>query len=237
MVDYKNVIQGSWQGMEKFDGRNLRDKVYDVIRLEILEGRLAWGQRIDVRNIADNLRVSTQPIRDAIMRLAQEGLITVQERHGTFVTPITSRYLTEVNQVREMFETFGVSCAPLLTSDLEQLALRLEEMDQVTRTEHCDYMVYNEHDFIFHQTLVELSHNDTMITLYRRLHPHYLYSMILYRYPAAVEQFLLRDHQDHGQIVKYLQRNNRQQAQGVISHHIKRSTEKILAIMEQPPSS
>ena len=91
------------------DIRNLKEQVYDEIRLDILSGRLAQGQRVSATDLAKRFNISSQPVRDAIIRLTEEGLIYVRPRRGTFVTTINPDRVVELNSAREMIETFSLN--------------------------------------------------------------------------------------------------------------------------------
>ena len=94
----------------------LRDAAYDRLRGWILDGTLAPGEPLRDEALADALGMSRTPVREALARLAEEGLVSTTPTRRTFVSPVT------LAQAREVY--------PIVVS-LEALALRLA-LPQVT---------------------------------------------------------------------------------------------------------
>src|SRR6202012_2880791 len=67
----------------------LRENVYETRRSDILPCRLARGDDMREQELAERYAVSRQPVREALLRLAREHLVTVQPRQGYRVNPIS----------------------------------------------------------------------------------------------------------------------------------------------------
>src|SRR5258708_10935779 len=67
----------------------LRDNVYDSLRTDILTCRIAPGDDMREQELAERYAVSRQPVREALLRLEREHLVTVQPRQGYRVNPIS----------------------------------------------------------------------------------------------------------------------------------------------------
>ena len=67
----------------------LRDNVYENLRSDILMCRLAPGDDMREQDLAERYAVSRQPVREALLRLEREHLVTVQPRQGYRVNPIS----------------------------------------------------------------------------------------------------------------------------------------------------
>src|SRR6478609_4396456 len=67
----------------------LRDNVYESLRADILACRLAPGDDMREQDLAERYAVSRQPVREALLRLEREHLVTVQPRQGYRVNPIS----------------------------------------------------------------------------------------------------------------------------------------------------
>ena len=83
----------------------LSDRVYDAIRGWILSGELAPGMRVVESEIARVLGTSQTPAREAVRRLAHEGLVTYRPRLGNFVTEISQVEAREAREVRVLLES------------------------------------------------------------------------------------------------------------------------------------
>src|ERR671935_3026513 len=108
----------------------LWQRVYEYLRQEILAERLHPGAELQEVPLSEELGVSRGPIREAIGRLAAEGLVTVRPRRGAVVRSLSKDEFLELYQVREALEMMAVRLAvPRLgASDLEELEGLVDEM-------------------------------------------------------------------------------------------------------------
>ncbi|WP_326794446.1 GntR family transcriptional regulator [Streptomyces sp. NBC_01808] len=88
---------------------SLADQVADALRDAILEGRYPPGTRLVERTIAAELGVSHIPVREALSRLADEGLTERTPRRGSRVATLTARELDELSTLRIVLEQFVVA--------------------------------------------------------------------------------------------------------------------------------
>src|SRR5438046_10529543 len=82
----------------------LRDNVYESLRSDILTGRLAPGDDMREQELAERYSVSRQPVREALLRLQREHLVTVQPRQGYRVNPISLSDARDVLRFRRALE-------------------------------------------------------------------------------------------------------------------------------------
>jgi DNA-binding GntR family transcriptional regulator len=76
------------------------DHVARYVRAEILRGRFPLGSRLDQQALADEVGVSNIPVREALRRLAAEGLVRLPPRRGAFVADVSDAELTEIVRIR-----------------------------------------------------------------------------------------------------------------------------------------
>ncbi len=79
----------------------LRDDVYRRLRDAIVDGTFAPGEQLRDGELAEWLGVSRTPVREALVRLEQEGFVTITPRRGVRVRELTRRDVLEVNEVLE----------------------------------------------------------------------------------------------------------------------------------------
>ena len=79
--------------------RSLVDQVYERLRADIINLRLPLGSKVNVNELQDVLGVSCTPIREAINRLQQEGLITYENNVGARVLSLTPKDVEEIQQL------------------------------------------------------------------------------------------------------------------------------------------
>src|SRR5689334_16319956 len=96
----------------------LWEKVHAHLREEILANRLPPGTVLSEVPLAASLGVSRGPVREAIGRLAAEGLVTVRPRRGAVVSALSHEEFLQAYQVREALEALAIRLAvPLLTDE------------------------------------------------------------------------------------------------------------------------
>lgn len=102
----------------------LTDTVYQRLREDIFAFRLLPGDRFAENDVAERLRVSRTPVREALMRLQSEGLVRGYFRNGWEVVPIDFSRFSALYELREMIELHAVRrlCATATTSAEATLA-------------------------------------------------------------------------------------------------------------------
>ncbi len=132
-------------------------RVYLCLRQRIVEMSMLPGERVVERDIAEEFGTSRTPVHEAVQRLADEGLIEVVPRSGTFVARIPLDALEEANLVRHALETAiiekaatkaGPECAASLRAILEEQAVAIAASD---------FQAFHRTDEQFHATLAEMS--------------------------------------------------------------------------------
>lgn len=149
--------------------RTLREQVFDHLREEILSSRLRPGQELNELALSAELEVSRGPIREALSRLASEGLVKITPRRGAVVAELTDEEFVEAYQVREALETLAVRLAVprIEAAELERLRRLHEEMTaQVANDEIKEFFDANT---AFHQQIVDFSGNAKLGEHYRIL--------------------------------------------------------------------
>ncbi|GAA3711678.1 GntR family transcriptional regulator [Microlunatus aurantiacus] len=107
---------------DRADRRLLRDDVYGHLRDAIIDGTFQPGEQLRDAELATWLGVSRTPIREALLRLGQTGLVVAQPGRSTIVSGISSRALREARDVVAAMHQLAVRDAvPRLTGDDLQL--------------------------------------------------------------------------------------------------------------------
>ena len=147
----------------------LWQRVHTHLREEILSGELPAGSELQEVALSKTLGVSRGPIREAIGRLAAEGLVTVRPRRGAVVRALSSDEFIEAYQVREALETMAVRLAvPKLTADdLAALEREIEEMSACGASG--DVQGFFEANTAFHLVFFDAAGNRMLADLYRHV--------------------------------------------------------------------
>ncbi|MGI6877648.1 GntR family transcriptional regulator [Microbacterium sp. gxy059] len=107
-------------------GSRVADRAFEAIHAAILDGDLPPGAPLRIRSLADELGTSMMPVREAIRRLEEQGLIVSSPYRGAVVRGFTPGEMLDVYAVRRLLE---VEAARLGASDAEreETAFRMEE--------------------------------------------------------------------------------------------------------------
>ena len=132
-------------------------RVYAQLRQRIVEMTLVPGTRIVERDIADELGISRTPVHEAVQRLADEGLIEVVPRSGTFVARIPLDALEEAMLVRNALEAAIIEKAAERRSNEGMARLHAILELQAAAVEATDLRAFHRTDEMFHAALAELS--------------------------------------------------------------------------------
>lgn len=147
----------------------VRHQVVERLRSRILSDELSSGERLNEVVIANEYGISRGPVREAIQRLASEGLVEVIERRGAFVVTISSEDLRELYEVRNGLENLGARlAAERAGSDAARCLLdELATVEQaMLRGESVGYPV----DQDFHRSVIALSGNTRLVAAVAQQH-------------------------------------------------------------------
>lgn len=127
-------------------------QVYRILREQIIQAELTPGERISESEIAKSLSISRQPVREAFIKLSEEGLVQVLPQRGTYVTRISTASVMDVRFVREAIEADIVRqvAAEHATTTIEVLRDQIARQKQVP---HDDRAAFLRLDELFHHTL------------------------------------------------------------------------------------
>ncbi|MDD7718406.1 MAG: GntR family transcriptional regulator [Eubacteriaceae bacterium] len=116
-------------GKEAFSGScSLTDEILNIVRDRILRGEYKIGQKIKETQIAEELKVSRTPIREAFKQLEMEGLIDYVPNRGCFAKGFTAQDIEDLYSVRKALEVLAVEWAVERIDD-DQLAQLKEKSD------------------------------------------------------------------------------------------------------------
>jgi len=199
------------------DVTNINEKVYDLLKRRIIDLEYPPGYRINVRDLQKELGVSNSPIKDALFRLAGEGMVDISSRKGTYVRDINEDDIREIDEVRIVLEMGAVEMiAPRITE--EQLTV-LEILYKETLFKGADfnYKKFMEKDLRFHQEIINLTNNRRLAEIYNRLNAH----MQIVRFQSARRRKapLPWTNKDHRSILKALKERDPEKAKRLIKEH------------------
>lgn len=211
---------------------SLGDRVYGELRQLIIRHDLAPGERIALAAVAEQLEVSLTPLREALMRLEQEGFVTRQVNRGFFVAELTVREATELFQMREALECYALTLSvPSLTdAEVTEVAGAAEAYSQVLGQPDRDRFL---EDKALHLRFAALARNRTLLTALEQVLDRTIMKLRVEelpreRGPAA--------HAEHLRIVGALRVRDLARATDELRTHIRTSRAYIVAHLEAKAS-
>lgn len=138
---------------------SLSDQVRNLLMEALTSGRLRPGDRVNEAELARDLGISRNPIREAISGLAQRGFLVASRGRGHFLRRFTPRDVDDVFSFRICVESFAIRQAlPRMTApDHAQLADTIARM--VLAARQLRVADLHQHDVLFHRHICELSGN------------------------------------------------------------------------------
>ncbi len=199
----------------------LRDVVFNTLRDEILYGKLKPGERLMEIAISERLGVSRTPVREAIRRLEQEGLVDMFPRRGAQVSGVTEKRLADALEARKTLETFTVNaaCSRITKKQLEKLREANLAFEKSAKQE--DAAKTAEADERFHNIIIEAAGNemiaDTLNNLKEQLFRY------RYEYLKDVKEF---SHlvEEHRMLIGAIEAGKSDVAVEIIKLHIDQQT-------------
>jgi len=208
---------------------DLSEKVYERLKKAITMSVIKPGERIDMNLLSAQWGVSRTPMKDAIARLSNEGLVEVRPKVGTYATRFTKADMLELFTIRLLLE--GGSCAEIIRhateeqiAELEQTQTLLEDEQGKAKSEF-DFFVFNHLDATFHEQLVEASGNKKLQSVYRSLNFHTQAARYYYN---RYEEKSVRTIREHREMIEAIRQKSVEKLEQVCKQHIISGKERLL---------
>ncbi len=146
----------------------LRVQVAERLRSAIVTGRLRPGDALTETALAEQLRVSRAPIREAIQDLENDGLVETVPYRGKRVKPLTVREVSEIRDMRQHFEVMAVRRIVEQGADPGALWAPCRAMEAAAAADDRDALIAA--DEAFHRTLIRLSDHHLLAQLWAGLY-------------------------------------------------------------------
>ena len=141
----------------RLDAAPLSDHVYRALRDAICDGTIDEYDHLVQNQIADQMRVSRTPVRDSLVRLAQEGVIRAVGQRGYVVNPLVPRDILDIYEVRASLEVEAAELAFPFIDDA--VVARLEDLNQQIGKPGADVLANYDLNHNFHAVLTGLCPN------------------------------------------------------------------------------
>jgi DNA-binding GntR family transcriptional regulator len=204
----------------------LAETVYTQIKSDIFDFRLMPGQRFSENELADRLHVSRTPVREALYRLGQEGLIQVESKSGWTVRALDFEYIADLYDLRVIIESSAVRrlCERVPMPRLDDLR---ESWLVTAEARARDGAAVSALDERFHSALVLAAGNAEM----GRVHGDITARIrVIRRLDFMYAERIVTTYSEHAQILRAILRRKADQATMLLRAHIEASMAEVRKI-------
>jgi DNA-binding GntR family transcriptional regulator len=208
------------------NGISVRERTYEYLKAGIFSGRFRPGERLAEEHLAEELGVSRTPVREALHKLEQDGLIEPMESRGFCIPSDSPEEIEDLFELRTVLEgyTLKIICERITDEQIAMLEGIIEKADDALRRKRIDDVF--QWNTLFHDTL------HGMVADKRRFHS-LIVNMRKYvlRYRKDTLQYLgaaRRAGEGHRQILLALKLKDPELCDRVMRNHIRQSKEDAL---------
>jgi DNA-binding GntR family transcriptional regulator len=209
--------------------KSLTEQAADEIRQRIVFGDIALGSSLSENTLAAELGVSKTPVREALLQLKSEGLVSIQPQRGSFVFDMSSSEIVQLGELRETLEVSALRLAAKYDKAglIEYLGTILGKMKKALARN--DASSYRKLDADFHRAMFERSANKYLLAAYLGI----AFRVQALRTRLSANPMLNRSSfKEHEKLYKLVDVGRVQDAVTLLSSHVRGTTEDYAATID-----
>lgn len=204
--------------------KKLGEEIADTLRQAILSGQYAKGEKIGLENLANQLGVSVMPVREALVALANEGLVEVESRKGFRARPLEQADIDDLFEIQAHLTGILVRRAakvvtPEDIANLRRIHQALVEVSQ-KRLTPANLRKANQLNAEFHRYIAKIPQGDR-VRWFLRLTHRFVRSDLYEAVPGVLDASL----RDHPKIIDALERGDAAEAGRLAEQHFAQGAE------------
>jgi DNA-binding GntR family transcriptional regulator len=213
--------------------RSISDQIYEFLKERILLGEIVPGERIIESSVAEDLKTSRTPVREAFQRLVQDGLVERVPQGGVRVTVITPRMVKEVFGIRAVLEVYAVELACdnidaetiMKITEMARQARRLLSSQEVNAREGL-IALWNINTS-FHEAIYRATGSEHLLKIVDQLN-----SLVRRFRFLSMRKTRIRAWDQHERIIKYLEDKNKPLLGELMKAHIEEAASDTIKSLE-----
>jgi DNA-binding GntR family transcriptional regulator len=211
------------------EGRPTAQLIADQLREQIVQGMFRPGEQINESVLAGQLHTSRGPVREALQRLCQEGILVSRRNRGVFVLELATEDIKEIYAVREAVETTAADA--LLDAGEERIndtcqVLTAVIEDMAKQVAVSDWQAIARLDMQFHTSFVAGAGNTRLIRIYETLAAESRMCILNLEVAYPRIDVLVQEHQN---LLDLLAAGNREELHKAINRHMQKAVEDLTA--------
>ncbi len=208
--------------------RELNQRAYDEIRRRILDGELLPSSPISEYQVAAALNISRTPVREALKRLEEEGLVWSIPNKGTFVTELSAHDIMEIYQVRERLEGLAarIAAQQMSASDIQLLDKEIALTDEFASTGRVDEIF--QRDIRLHKLIITSTQNIRLSKILAMLDDQMHRVRIIFSQSPDWLQAVIRE---HAAIVENIKQRDCNGAENAMVQHLRSACDRSVQVV------
>lgn len=203
-------------GIENVLGSTESGQLYELIREDIIEGRLEANERLIVADLAKRHGTSTNPVREALQMLRGEGFVILSPNRGARVRPIDEDFIRDISEVTGLIEPFLTRWFVGMATDEDIVELeRLQGL--IEENAFKDTILHSELDTAFHTVMYERHYNRHAAELWWKNREVLRAVTRRMDYTLARRASVLRDHRE---LIQCIRNQDPDRAAETIARHV-----------------
>lgn len=195
---------------------------YESIKQQILSCKIRPGEKINIDQYAEQLGVSTTPVREALSKLQQEGLVQYIPRTGWKISRISKQEFRKLQDVKSLLEiTLADRALPFIKpDDIPQMVLLNNQMKELLNLDagsKPDLEKLLEANDRFHMYIFSFYYNDIMIEILQQTWNNLRYARLIW---ISSNEFLNNFYEEHNEIIAAIKENDRCALRRAIEKHL-----------------
>jgi DNA-binding GntR family transcriptional regulator len=209
------------------EGLEQAPSVYELIREDIISGRLNPNERLKVAELAERYQTSTNPVREALQQLRGEGFVVMEPNRGARVMPIDENFVRDIIEIEVLIEPSLTRWFVSIATDADIVELE-KIQDEIEANNFEDRIRHGQLDTRFHQFIYDRHYNRHAAELWWK-HREILRA-ISRRFPTSLSRrnSVLKEHRE---LIERIRAQDADGAAAVVARHVEGSGRHIIEQM------
>lgn len=210
---------------------SMPNRAYNEIKRRILDNEIPSNSILLEQELAELLKMSRTPVREALIRLSNEGMVEVRPRHGMRVLPLSAEDMSEIYDILTALEAKAaeiVATNGLDKEQLQELHHAVDSMDLALKDD--DLAAWGNADEQFHRLLVEYSNNQRLINIVNTFwdQSHRARMLTLHLRPKPT-----KSNEDHRAVLNAIENRDHEIARNKHREHRRKSGKMLVDILKK----
>jgi DNA-binding GntR family transcriptional regulator len=217
--------------MPKSTPKNITGQIANSLRTDILRGKIISNQPLRQDEIASQFGVSKIPVREALVKLQAEGLVTFYPNRGAFVSELSGSEADEIYIMRIALEIIALKHAiPHLTvthmKQAEEILNTIDKEENIAR--------WGELNWEFHAALYSPSSLPRLRETIKTLHVNIARYLVLYLEGMDYQK---SSQQEHRMLLEACRHGNGEKATQILEDHLRSASTRLVAFLNERPNN